>query len=740
MMKKSLLTLIMMLLILAGPAFADTSYSGTLSAAGTTCATSGACVQFDRISDNGVMGVQLSGTFTATVQFEGTMDGDNWVSLTAIVPGTLSTATSATAAGAWQVNTGAMKSVRVRCSAYTSGTITVQMNFAKASPNNAAGSASVTGTVDTNILEYNSGAVDGTGLPVKAGSGGLDAQMQDGSGNALTSATRGSEQALSVQLVDGSGTQITTFGGGTQYTEGDTDATITGTVLMIEASADTIGAVGTANVLPVGDASGSLTVDDGGSPISVDDNGSSLSVDDGGSTISIDGTLTSITNVVHVDDNSSTLSIDDGASTISIDGTLTGITNVVHVDDNSGDLSIDDGGNVITVDGTVAATQSGTWNSQTQDGSGNALTSASRGSERALSVQVVDSSGNQITSFGGSGGTAMNDDSAFTVGTTSTTPVAGIYRSSRDTVDDNDAGALAMNASRGLYVTLEESDATATGVAGNPLEVSLENTASNTNALLVTGTGGTFPISGTLTDITNTISVDDASSTLSIDDNSSSISVDDGGVALEVDNAGTFVVQASAYDGSGTANDATHPIYTRLVTSTGAQADDSAIDSAINAGENPVFVGGEYEASRTAIEDGDKGGLHFTTDQLLLTTTIDPCSDTASTTLAVSQADDAQLVAASGSTKIYVCSAVLVGAAAEIINFIEGTGSVCGTSTLAVVGSTTQGNGMSFAANGGFTAGNGAASAFHTNTGGNALCLTQNGTSRVSGYITYVQK
>jgi len=35
-----------------------------------------------------------------------------------------------------------------------------------------------------------------------------------------------------------------------------------------------------------------------------------------------------------------------------------------------------------------------------RDGAGNLLTSSSRGSERALSVQIVDASGNQITSFG----------------------------------------------------------------------------------------------------------------------------------------------------------------------------------------------------------------------------------------------------------------------------------------------------------------------------------------------------
>jgi hypothetical protein len=39
-----------------------------------------------------------------------------------------------------------------------------------------------------------------------------------------------------------------------------------------------------------------------------------------------------------------------------------------------------------------------------RDGFGNPLTSQTRGLERALSVQIIDASGNQITSFGGSGG------------------------------------------------------------------------------------------------------------------------------------------------------------------------------------------------------------------------------------------------------------------------------------------------------------------------------------------------
>lgn len=94
----------------------------------------------------------------------------------------------------------------------------------------------------------------GTFAVQAAQSGTWSVRAQDGSGNALTSATRGSERALSVQIVDGSGTQITSFGGsggGTQYAEGDTAATITGTAILWEDAADTLATVSAANPLPV---------------------------------------------------------------------------------------------------------------------------------------------------------------------------------------------------------------------------------------------------------------------------------------------------------------------------------------------------------------------------------------------------------------------------------------------------------------------------------------------------------
>lgn len=56
---------------------------------------------------------------------------------------------------------------------------------------------------------------------------------------------------LMCAISDGSGSQITSFGGGTQYTEGDTDATITGTAMLWEDAADTLRAVSSAKPLPI---------------------------------------------------------------------------------------------------------------------------------------------------------------------------------------------------------------------------------------------------------------------------------------------------------------------------------------------------------------------------------------------------------------------------------------------------------------------------------------------------------
>lgn len=71
------------------------------------------------------VGVQLSGTFSATVTFEATIDGTNWIAilLTNLNAGT--TATTATAAGLFRFDAKGLFQFRARVSAYTSGNVTV---------------------------------------------------------------------------------------------------------------------------------------------------------------------------------------------------------------------------------------------------------------------------------------------------------------------------------------------------------------------------------------------------------------------------------------------------------------------------------------------------------------------------------------------------------------------------------------------------------------------------------------
>lgn len=131
---------------------------------------------------------------------------------------------------------------------------------------------------------------------------------------------------------------------------------------------------------------------------------------------------------------------------------------------------------VTVTSGNVSAAQSGNWAARVQDGVGNALTSKAAGSERPLTVAVVDSSGNHVSAFGGSGGTAQADESAFTPGTTNVTPIAATYRATVDQAPANSAAALHMTERRALHVSRRsESSGAELGTETNPEAVRLSN-------------------------------------------------------------------------------------------------------------------------------------------------------------------------------------------------------------------------------------------------------------------------
>lgn len=69
--------------------------------------------------------MQITGITTATITFEATVDGSNWVAVQTTDLNAGTSATTATANGIYRLTVLGLLQVRPRISAYTSGTITV---------------------------------------------------------------------------------------------------------------------------------------------------------------------------------------------------------------------------------------------------------------------------------------------------------------------------------------------------------------------------------------------------------------------------------------------------------------------------------------------------------------------------------------------------------------------------------------------------------------------------------------
>jgi hypothetical protein len=119
---------------------------------------------------------------------------------------------------------------------------------------------------------------------------------------------------------------------------------------------------------------------------------------------------------------------------------------------------------------------------------------------------------------------------------------------------------------------------------------------------------------------------------------------------------------------------------------------------------------------------------------------VDPCKAQVKLFASINQTANAQLVAGTASKKIYVCSIHVVAAAATDVAVVEGTGTVCGTSTAGVsgFGGATAATGWNFAGNGGIALGNGDSSLGAESASGDNLCIFNSGSGQVSGGISYV--
>lgn len=199
---------------------------------------------------------------------------------------------------------------------------------------------------------------------------------------------------LAVAILDGDGTQITSFGGGVQYTEADTDATITGTAILWEDADNTLRAVSATKPLPVEVTDASVAVTgtfwQETQPVSI---AATVTVDLGanndvtlatlpdtaaGDLAIISGDTTSIQTAVELIDD--TVFVDDADWTdntskhLLVGGVYQSSPHTVtdgdvspFLIDANGKLAIFDGGGAITIDGTVTANLSATDNSVLDD-------------------------------------------------------------------------------------------------------------------------------------------------------------------------------------------------------------------------------------------------------------------------------------------------------------------------------------------------------------------------------------
>lgn len=120
-MKRLILALLLAALPLCGQNLTQTS--GLITSGGSTCSPATNCIVLQLPPDAATGVVTLSGTFSATVQFELSADGVNYVAANASPQPSGAIVNSATAAGTWSIPVAGMTYLRARASSFSSGQV-----------------------------------------------------------------------------------------------------------------------------------------------------------------------------------------------------------------------------------------------------------------------------------------------------------------------------------------------------------------------------------------------------------------------------------------------------------------------------------------------------------------------------------------------------------------------------------------------------------------------------------------
>lgn len=114
----------------------------------------------------------------------------------------------------------------------------------------------------------------------------------------------------------------------------------------------------------------------------------------------------------------------------------------------------------------------------------------------------------------------------------------------------------------------------------------------------------------------------------------------------------------------------------------------------------------------------------------------DPCATGTKIAVPISQVTSTQLITGTASNRTYVCSfhPSQPSDSTQTYSLVSGTGTVCATSTGAMIGGTTAANGVQIP----YAFGNGGAWIAKSDTDADNVCLLQSSTDRIAGVLTYV--
>ncbi len=370
---------------------------------------------------------------------------------------------------------------------------------------------------------------------------------------------------------------------------------------------------------------------------------------------------------------------------------------------------------------------------------------------------------------GCSGGPA--DESAFTFGTTGIF-TGGVFQTTatNNALTNLQAGVFQVTAQRALFSNLRDASGGELGVSATPLRVDPTGTTTqpvsgtvtanqgatwtvqpgntaNTTAWLVTGTGGTFPISGNLTgnQATNTVQLGGVAISLNTgvrDTGTQRVTIATNDV-VPSSQSGTWTVQPG-----NTANTTAWKVDGSAVTQ--PVSDLSLSDAGDPTGlERGRMILAAVQRTSPVYPQGRLQPFSLTELGALRTDS----SATVQPTLALGRAAEGsrpfvfcdksaaintassgytQLVPLIGGRAVYVCGYTFVSTSALAVKFGYGTGSACATGTVDMTGA------MAVAANGGVVNPVGAVPTLIT-PNSQAFCVNISVSTQVSGHITYGQ-